>query len=117
MTVSHPLRQSASQAVCVGAVSAAAEAEDRKIAARKIACAVVGWDFVPFGYDTVGGLGPAARSLCRKLAKQLAMQAGADSATTALMVGQHLSLTLAKGRGEMLTAATPLLTTLLLSTS
>ena len=77
VTVSHPLRQSASSAVRAGTVSAAAEAEQRKIAASKAACLAVGWDFIPFGYDAVGGLGPAARSLCRKLARQLAMQCGA----------------------------------------
>ena len=64
--------------------------------------------FPSFGFDSVGGLGPAARGLCQKLAKHLAMQAGVFAANTALTVGQQLSLALAKGRGETLSAATPI---------
>ena len=58
--------------------------------------------------DSTGGLGPSARQLCRRLAKALALRAGADTATLSESVGTHISLALAKGRGEMLCAATPL---------
>ena len=58
--------------------------------------------------DATGGLGPAARLLCRRLSKALAMRAGADTATLSENVGTQISLALAKGRGEMLCAATPL---------
>jgi hypothetical protein len=108
VTVSHPLRSSAPAAVRAGTVSAAAEAEARKTSASKAACRTAGWDFVPFGYDAVGGIGPGARSLCIKLAKQTAMRVGREASECALSVGQHLSLALAKGRGEMLSAASPL---------
>jgi hypothetical protein len=107
VTVTHPLRLSASVAVRVGTVSAAAESERHKVSVNKVACAAAGWDFLPFGVDALGGLGPSARSLCQKLAKHLAMQAGASTSSTALSVGQHISLALAKGRGEMLSAASP----------
>ena len=107
ITVSHPLRPSASPAVRAGTVSAAAEAEARKITASQSLCRTAGWDFVPFGYDAVGGIGPGARTLCVKLAKQTAMRVGREASECALSVGQHLSLALAKGRGEMLSAANP----------
>ena len=107
MTVTHPMRLSASVAARVGTVSAAAEAESHKVAVSKGACTAAGWDFIPFGVDALGGLGPSARGPCQKLAKHLAMQAGAATSSTALTVGQHISLALAKGRGEMLSAATP----------
>ena len=91
----------------VGTVSAAAEAERHKVSVSKSACTPAGWDFIPFGVDALGGLGPSARSLCQKLAKHLAMQAGASTSSTALTVGQNISLALDKGRGEMLRAASP----------
>ena len=102
VTVSHPLRSSASLAVCEGRSSAAAESER-----AKVVCQAAGWDFSPFGVDAMGGPGPAARQLCRRLAKALAMRAGADTATLSESVGTQISLSLAKGRGEMLCAATP----------
>ena len=108
VTVTHPLRTSASSAVREGRSSAAAEAERAKVVQSKSACQAAGWDFSPFGVDTTGGLGPAARLLCRRLAKTLAMRAGADTATLSENVGTQISLALAKGRGEMLCAATPL---------
>ena len=108
VTVSHPLRSSASSAVREGRSSAASEAERAKVVQSKAACEAVGWDFSPFGIDSTGGLGPAARKLCRRLAKTLAMRAGADTATLSENVGTQISLALAKGRGEMLCAATPL---------
>ena len=108
VTVSHPLRSSASTAVREGRSSEAAEAERAKVVQSKASCHAVGWDFSPFGVDATGGLGPAARLLCRRLAKALAMRAGADTATLSENVGTQISLALAKGRGEMLCAATPL---------
>jgi hypothetical protein len=108
VTVSHPLRSSASSAVREGRSSAAAEAERAKVVQSKAVCQAAGWDFSPFGVDATGGLGPAARLLCRRLAKALAMRAGADTATLSENVGTQISLALAKGRGEMLCAATPL---------
>ena len=108
VTVSHPLRPSAPSAVRAATTSAAALAEQHKNSVSKGLCAAVGWDFLPFGFDSVRGLRPPARGLCQKLAKHLAMQAGASAANTALTVGQQLSLALAKGRGEMLSAATPI---------
>jgi hypothetical protein len=108
VTVSHPLRSSASSAVREGRSSAAAEAERAKVVQSKPVCQTAGWDFSPFGVDATGGLGPAARLLCRRLAKALAMRAGADTATLSENVGTQISLALATGRGEMLCAATPL---------
>ena len=108
VTVSHPLRSSASSAVREGRSSAAAEAERAKVVQSKAVCQAAGWDFSPFGVDATGGLGPAARLLCRRLARALAMRAGADTATLSENVGTQISLALAKGRGEMLCAATPL---------
>ena len=108
VTVSHPLRSSAPSAVREGRSSAAGEAERTKVAQSKGACQAAGWDFCPFGVDSTGGLGPSARQLCRRLAKALAMRAGADTATLSENVGTRISLALAKGRGEMLCAATPL---------
>ena len=108
LTVSHPLRSSASSAVREGRSSAASEVERAKIVQSKALCQAAGWDFSPFGIDSTGGLGPAARQLCRRLAKALAMRAGADTATLSENVGTQISLALAKGRGEMLCAATPL---------
>ena len=72
-------------------------------------CATAGWDVFPFGFDAPGALGLAARGLCQKLAKHLAMQTGAatSSAGLTLTVGQHISLALAKARGEMLSAGSP----------
>ena len=106
--MSHPLRSSAFTAVREGRSSEAAEAERSKVVHSKAACQAAGWDFSPFGVDATGGLGPAARLLCRRLAKALAMRAGADTATLSENVGTQISLALAKGRGEMLCAATPL---------
>ena len=108
VTVSHPLRSSAPSAVREGRSSAAGEAERAKNVQSKGPCQAAGWDFCPFGIDSTGGLGPSARQLCRRLAKALAMRAGADTATLSESVGTHISLALAKGRGEMLCAATPL---------
>jgi hypothetical protein len=108
VTVTHPLRPSASQAVRVGRYSAAAAAEQAKVAESKGPCLAVGWDFCPFGVDATGGMGPAAKQLCRRLARVLSMRAGADTVSLAGTVGSQLSLALAKGRGEMLCAATPL---------
>ena len=108
VTVSHPLRSSASSAVRDGRSSAAGEGERAKVAQSRGPCTAAGWDFCPFGVDTTGGLGPSARQLCRRLAKALATRAGADSATLSESVGIQISLALAKGRGEMLCAAAPL---------
>ena len=108
VTVSHPLRPSASTAVREGRSSAAAEAERAKVVQSKGACRAAGWDFSPFGVDATGGLGPAARLLCRRLAKALAMRSGADTASLSENVGTQISLALAKGRGQMLCADTPL---------
>ena len=100
VTVSHPLRSSASSAVREGRSSAAAEAERLKVVQSKTVCQAAGWDFSPFGVDATGGMGPAARLLCCRLAKALAMRAGADTATLSENVGTHISLALAKGRGR-----------------
>jgi hypothetical protein len=108
VTISHPLRFSASSAVRGGRASAAEEAEIRKIALGKQACQAVGWGFLPFAVDVTGGFGPSARSFCKRLAKQLAMRAGAEVSSCVINVGAQLSLALAKGRGEMLCVATPL---------
>ena len=47
VTVTHPLRLSASVAVRVGTVSAAAESERHKVSVNKVACAAAGWDGLP----------------------------------------------------------------------
>ena len=94
--------------MCEGRSSAAAEAERAKVLQSKAACQAVGWDFSPFGLDATGGLGPAARLLCKRLAKALAMRAGANTATLSENVRTQISLALAKGRGELLCADTPL---------
>ena len=57
VTISHPLRFSASSAVRGGRTSAAEEAENRKIALGKQACKDVGWGFLPFAVDVTGGFG------------------------------------------------------------
>ena len=111
VTVVHPLRPSASVAVRAQRDSAAADAEAQKIARNRVVCEGAGWNFMPFGLEVTGGLGPAAKKLCRRLTQQLAMRAGQDVAACAENVGVWLSLALAKGRGEMLSAATPLTTT------
>ena len=113
VTVSHPLRSSAPSAVREGRSSAAGEAERAKNVQSRGPCQAAGWDFCPFGVDSTGGLGPSARQLCRRLAKALAMRAAADTATLSESVGTHISLALAKGRGKMLCAATPLPTSTL----
>ena len=89
--------------------SAAEEAENRKIALGKQACQAVGWGFLQFAAEVIGGCGPSARSFCKRLAEQLAMRAGAEVSSCVVNVGAQLSsLALAQGRGEMLCVATPL---------
>ena len=88
--------------------SAAEEAENRKIALGKQACQAVGWGFLQFAVDVIGGFGPSARSFCKRLAEQLAMRAGAEVSSCVVNVGAQLSLALAKGRGEMVCVETPL---------
>ena len=97
-----------SSAVREARSSAVAETERARVVQSKSACQAAGWDFSPFGVDTKGCLGPAARLLCGRLGKALAMRAGADTATFSETVGTQISLAVAKGRGEMLCAATPL---------
>ena len=109
VTIVHPLRPSDSLAVRVQrSTSAAADAEAQKSARNRQACEGVGWGFSPFGCESTGGLGPAARSLCKRLSRQLAMRAGTDIMGVAENFGVIISVALAKGRGEMLCAATPL---------
>ena len=75
----------------------------------KAPCQAAGWYLSSFRMDATGGAGPAARLLCRRLTKALAMRGGADTATVSESLGTQISLALAKGRGEMFCAATPLL--------
>ena len=99
VTVSHPVRFSAASAVREGRSSAASEAERAKIVQSKAVCQAAGWDFAPVGVDATGGLGLSACQLCRKLAKALAMRAGADTSTLPENVGTQISIALANGRG------------------
>ena len=107
VTVSHPLRISASQAAREEAHSSAALAEKAKDQVSGPACNAVGWGFTPAGFETTGGMGPGALRLVRKLYKAIAMKSGTPTSSTAAMVSCAISLALAKGRGEMLAASIP----------
>ena len=107
VTVSHPLRISASQAAREEAHSSAALSEKAKDQVSGPACNAVGWGFTPAGFETTGGMGPGALRLVRKLYKAIAMKSGTPTSSTAAMVSCAISLALAKGRGEMLAASIP----------
>ena len=107
VTVSHPLRISATQAARAEAHTSAAQAERAKHQASEPACNAVGWGFQAVGFETTGGMGPGALRTIRRLYRVLAMKSGSPSTTTATSVSSIVSLALAKGRGEMLAASIP----------
>ena len=107
ITISHPLRQSAPPAARCEPNVSASEAERAKTTAQAGPCQAVGWTFQPAGFETTGGMGPGAQKLIRQLYRHLSMKEGISSSAMAEMVNQSLSLSLAKGRGEMLAASFP----------
>jgi hypothetical protein len=109
VTVSHPLRQSATPAARCEPNVSATEAEQAKIAAEAGPCRAAGWSFRPAGFETTGGMGPGAIKTIRQLYRQLSMKEGSSSASMAETLHRTLSLSLAKGRGEMLAASSPLI--------
>ena len=105
--VSHPLRHYASTAVRGEPNVSAEGAETAKNLDYRTVCHSAGWGFRPFGLETTGGIGPSAMRTMRQLYRQLSMMAGLPSTQLADQVGRLISLALAKGRGEMLTASNP----------
>jgi hypothetical protein len=104
VTISHPLRLS-NQSAARGEVASAAEAaEARKLASHTSLCATAGWDFIPFGMDATGALGPKASDLIRRLARATSMRTGQPLKDLLPSFHTSLSIALAKGRGEMLAA-------------
>ena len=76
VTISHPLRLSASIAAR-GEVAASAEAAElRKRHTSQLACAQAGWGFRPVAFETTGGLGTGAIHTCRQLSRYLCMHRG-----------------------------------------
>lgn len=108
VTVSHPLRISASSAVREEPNVAAQEAETAKTTQMAPLVRAAGWTFRPMGFETTGGMGPGALRTVRQLYRHLSMRTGVPSAEMAEQVLRQLSLSLAKGRGEMLAASAPL---------
>ena len=107
VTISHPLRLSATLAAR-GEVAASAEAaEQRKRQLSQEACTQAGWGFRPVAFETTGGLGSGASHTIRQLCRYLSMRRGAAAGDVAISISRMLSLALAKGKGEMLAASTP----------
>ena len=107
VTVSHPLRLSASIAAR-GEVAASAEAAElRKRHTSQLACAQAGWGFRPVAFETTGGLGTSAIHTCRKLSRYLCMRRGVAASVMSMEIARSISLALAKGKGEMLAASSP----------
>ena len=107
VTITHPLRLSASLAAR-GEVAASAElAEKRKKLAAESACTQAGWGFRALAFETTGGMGSGATQTIRQLCRQLSMKRGLAAGEVCTQVFRSLSLALAKGKGEMLAAAAP----------
>ena len=107
VTITHPLRVSAPAAARGAAAVSAEGAEHSKRFAQATPCHEVGWSFRAVGFDTTGGLGPGAQKAVRQLYRQLSMRQGKSSTAVADEVARLFSLSLAKGRGEMLAASCP----------
>ena len=107
VTVSHPLRHSATHAVRGEPDISASEAEDAKNRDYRSLCHAAGWGFRPMGFETTGGLGPSAVRTLKQLCHQLSMRQGLPSSEVADYLHRLFSLALAKGRGEMLAASNP----------
>ena len=108
VTVQHPLRLSASAAVRADVSISTEQAERTKEKARLAVCSQAGWLFRPFALDTTGGFGPKAVQMCKALARQLSMRRGCDADLAFGGVQLSFAVALAKGRGEMLANAVPL---------
>ena len=107
VTVTHPLRIQGPTAARGEVCLAADLAEKAKLAASAGACEQVGWAFRPFGVETTGGLGPSATRLVKQLQRHVSMRTGVSTSESATVVSLAISVSLAKGRGEMLVAAQP----------
>ena len=107
VTITHPLRLSASSATRGEVASAAEAAEARKRLASAEICSVAGWGFRPMALETTGGLGSGASQTLRQLCRYLSMKTGTSSGELSHSVSRAISLALAKGKGEMLSAARP----------
>ena len=107
LTVSHPLRHSASSAVRGDTDISATEAEGAKNQEYRSLCHAAGWGFRPMGFETTGGLGPSAARTLKQLCHQLSMRQGLPSSEIADYLHRLFSLALAKGRGLMLTTSNP----------
>ena len=104
VTIVHPLRLSGSQATRDVATATASDAESAKRKANSIPCRDANWLCCPFGVETTGGMGPSASKLCNRLARAISMKRGISIQDPTCRVQQAISVSLAKGRGEMLVA-------------
>ena len=104
VTIVHPLRLSGPQATRDVATATASDAESAKRRANSIPCQTANWLCCPFGLETTGGMGPSASKLCNRLARALSMKKGVSLQDPSCHVQQAISISLAKGRGEMLIA-------------
>ena len=107
VTISHPLRISAPEAVRGEATASAKAAESAKRQTSASACHAAGWAFRPMGFETTGGFGPGASKTVQQLYRQLSMKNGQAATIVREDISRQLSLALAKGRGEMLSASFP----------
>ena len=104
VTIVHPLRISGSQATRDDATATASVAESAKKTANSASCRLADWSCCPFALETTGGLGPSASKLCNRVARAISMRKGLSLQDPTCHVQLAISVALAKGRGEMLTA-------------
>ena len=105
LTVTHPLRPSASLATVSVPGVEAEKLEKAKAAQSMGPCKDAGWRFAPLGMETTGGLGPHCRRFFRQLTRQLCLRTGGRPWDTARHVSHCVSAALARGRAHMLLAA------------
>ena len=105
VVVTHPLRLSAEPAMRGVPSATATQAEAAKNAAQLTSCEAAGWEFIPFGVEATGALGKQAAKLLRELHRKLSMRHGVSIDSVSTNLGSQISSALAKGRAEMLVAA------------
>ena len=109
VTITHPLRPSYNIAAVNEVALAAEKAEVLKRQMYDQPCTSAGWAFKPFGMEVTGALGPSAERLIWKMVRTWSMKTGEPMPTLMPQVMTGLFLSLAKGVGESLLAAGPLL--------
>ena len=108
VTVTHPLRDSASTAARVSPGVSAFDAEKLKLAnVVSGLCGTQGIGFRPLGFETTGAMGRKARAGIQLLAAKLGLSSGTPTARAFTLLCRDLSVLLAKGNGEMLTRQAP----------